>query len=87
MNRDFKLKRPFDTMFQSFRVMAFSFRFEYLLKLCIVIAPIFETRKSSLLKSKTCQNAELTTFKQYAYSSNFGSFPRKQVMQINAEKI
>lgn len=63
------------TMFQSFTVIAFSFRFEYLLKLCSVIGPILETRKSSLLKSKTWQNAELATFKQYAYSSNFRSFP------------
>ena len=75
MNCDLKLKRPSDTVFQSLIVIAFFFRFEYLLKLCIVIDPILETRKSSLLKRKTCQNAEFATFKQYAYSSNFGTFP------------
>ena len=62
MNCDLKLKRPSDTVFQSLIVIAFSFRFEYLLKLCIVIDPSLETRKSSLLKRKTCQNAELATF-------------------------
>lgn len=52
MNCDLKLKRPSDTVFQSLIVIAFSFRFEYLLKLCIVIDPSLETRKIVVIEKK-----------------------------------
>lgn len=76
MNCDLKLKRSSDTVFQSLIVIAFSFRFEYLLKLCIVIDSSLETRKSSLLKRKTCQNAELATFNHLHIRVTSEPFPQ-----------